>query len=136
MDMKKGIIPIVLALVLCFTALPCQAKEIHNSTVTIDYIHTTEPRMSLSFSGNTANCLIHCSLNKANSTVRGTMVLYDITSKRNISSWNLSGTGSLNSKQTAVASKGHSYRLTFNGTVKTAKGLSEPISISQEKTFN
>ena len=60
----------------------------------------------------------------------------DITSKRNISSWNLSGTGSLNSKQTAVASKGHSYRLTFNGTVKTAKGLSEPISISQEKTFN
>lgn len=126
----------IIALALCFTTFPCQAKELYcDSNVNIDYLHTTEARVSLSFSNDTANCLIHCSLNNANSTVRGSMVLYDMTSKRNIASWNLSGTGSLNSRQITSVSKGHSYRLTFNGTVRTAKGLSEPISISQEKTF-
>ena len=64
------------------------------------------------------------------------MVLRDNTDSKIIESWNVSGTGSLNVKKSASAIKGHSYTLSFTGTVKTSGGQLEQIRISMDKRFN
>lgn len=125
---------ILMALILVSEGITgVNAKSVYADQIGLDYAYTTEPRLRMTFTGNSVDCSLNCSLNKASSTVVGTLALHDITKNKDIASWSISGTGRIRTKKTATVTKGNKYRLTFIATVKTTKNKTEQINVSIEK---
>lgn len=133
--MKKILIILCCIFSICsFNCISCQAKE---ATVALDYINTVSVTTSLSFDNTTACCSV-CVRGKQNtSSIRGTLTLVDETSNRNVASWNVSSTSVVCSTSKNVAvTKGHSYKLSFAGTVKNTSNITEQVSSSTSKKCN
>lgn len=130
---KKWICLILLGAMLCYMQPNiAQAKE---SMVSLMYVQNNRCLTDLRFSGTTANCTLTVSGKKDTSSISGTLKLYDITSRKTVSSWSISTTGSVyRGTKTATVKKGHSYKLSFSGKVyeKNSKA-GETISSSTRK---
>ena len=114
--------------------ITCQARE---STVNLDYINTINVTTALSFSNTTACCSVYVKGKQNTSSIRGTLTLYDETSSKNVASWNVSSTSVVCSTSKDVAvTKGHSYKLSFTGTVKNSSNITEQVSCSTSKKCN
>ncbi|MCM1569112.1 MAG: hypothetical protein NC081_06660 [Roseburia sp.] len=88
---------------------------------------------TLTFSGTTATCKASVKTTKTSSEITGVMALVDTTNGTCLASWQVSGTGGVNPKQTVSnATKGHTYTLTFTGVVKNGT-KSENVSASDTK---
>ncbi len=134
--MKKIIIMILMALILVSEGITgVNAKSVYADQIGLDYAHTEEPKVVMSFSGKSIKCTVSCALRKASSEISGKMKLRDLTADSDVANWVVTGKGAMRASKTAKAVKGHSYRLTFTGTVKTAKGQKEQVSVSTEKTY-
>ncbi len=113
---KKWICLILLAIALCYVQPSIvQAKE---SMISLMYAQSNRCLTNLGFSGTTANCTLTVSGKKGTSSISGLLKLYDITSKKTVSSWSISTTGSVyRGTKTSTVKKGHSYKLSFSGKV-------------------
>ncbi len=113
---KKWICLLLLAIMLCYVQPNIvQAKE---NMISLMYIQSNRCLTNLGFSGTTANCSLTVNGKKGTSSISGLLKLYDITSKKTVSSWSISTTGSVyRGTKTATVKKGHSYKLSFSGKV-------------------
>lgn len=85
---KKWICLMLLGMMLCYVhPNTAQAKE---SMVSLMYVQNNRCLTDLRFSGTTANCTLTVSGKKDTSSISGTLKLYDITSKKTVSSWSIS----------------------------------------------
>lgn len=113
---KKWICLILLGSILCYVQPSIvQANE---SMISLMYVQDNRCHTNLGFNGATANCTLTVNGKKGTSSISGLLKLYDITSKKTVSSWSISTTGSVyRETKTATVKKGHSYKLSFSGKV-------------------
>ena len=101
------------------------AEEIESSL----YVNTKSVSTHIAFSGNTANCSVSVVGVSNTGSIRGTATLYDDTVGKVVTSWHIGSSNCIcKSSKSVGVTKGHSYRLVFNGTVCRAGGLCEQIS--------
>ena len=128
--MKKYLIP-VFVLMLLFAPISssvAKANDDDTNLCSIDYIHTRDIRVAMSFNGNIANCATIFMPVYNSTKISGTLTLYDLTSNRAVGTWSVVKTGICNEVRTSIVEKGHKYRLSFSGTVTDKNNSSEKIS--------
>lgn len=131
---KKWICLVLLAIMLCYMQPNiAQAKDNMSSVM---LVQGNRCITVLNFNGTTANCTLTINGKKGTSSISGLLKLYDITSKKTVSSWSISTTGSVyRGTKTATVKKSHSYKLSFSGKVygrKSKNGESVSSSISKK----
>ena len=126
----KTLLPVLCILMLAFNKVsslaawdPAQAIE---SSL---YVNTKSLSVTLSINSSTAECAIGIIGVSDTDSIRGTATLFDETEKRSVSSWTVFSSSSIcrNSRKISIK-KGHTYKLTFSGTVHKRNGNSETIS--------
>jgi len=135
MKSMKKVFAMLLSASVFMLSNTCTVPAQTNSEISVLSDNVTERTLTLWFKENHANCNIVVRGKTGTSKITGTMKLYDETVKQNVQLWTDTKSGRLFTLNgTASAKSGHTYKLSFSGTVYGANGAEETINVSTTKS--
>lgn len=125
---------VILLTLICLQCTFCHTAIFANE-VSVMSLYTCNLRLSITYTGNTARCITIVNCRSDVKKIEGVIILKDNTTNKNIASWNVKHNGSsyYGAKSVNVKS-GHTYTLSFTGTVHNTSGQSENVSNSVTRT--
>lgn len=133
-SLLKTFIILLFAVVIILEGI-CTVPAQTNSGISVLSDNVTEKTLTFWFKDNQANCNVVVRGKSGTIKISGTIKLYDETAEKNVQSWTDTKNGRLFSLSGVTSVKsGHTYKLSFSGTVYGANGEEEKINVSTTKS--
>ncbi len=127
---------LMLALMPCFLCSNVVSAA-YKEPAGINWVSVNNSSVSLDITGNRAACKIMVTGNSKAKSINGTLVLSLVKTDGKtvtVSSWNVSGSKTINAKYSATVPESGLYQLSFSGTVTMTDGKTEYISAFTTKS--